>query len=376
MEIKKRIRPPKKWMMWMGGVVATMLVVLGLSVAFMGPEDEQSGVAKVGSVKPPSKKSTVGGTPKTEAYNKKVKQQDALLAKEATKQGKSVVPTVLGDKVRPNVKKVEADKPKPVPATKQPPKKKSYSYTKRSKPKESEAVKKYKAALAKDIKWAMKSTTQYEAHKTVVFYEPEKSASANTSDNQNSGNPGDPAKEPPALPFKSGDILYSANVIALNSDVPSPVVVEIASGAYKDTKFFGNFKRHEKHMLLRFDRLITPTGDEYSVDAIAMDMDTGSAAVRSSVDSHYLERWGGLIAASFLEGFGEAVANSGQSFRETDTSETISYPEYDFSDQAWIAAGNVGNRLADIMAKNFDRPPTVYADRDDMFGIMILSTKR
>lgn len=376
MEIKKRIRAPKKWMMWMGGVVATTLVVLGLSIAFVGPDDEKSGVAKVGSVKPPSKKTIVGGSPKTEAYNKKVKKQDELLAKEAAKQGKSVVPTVLGDKVRPNVKKVEADKPKPIPVTKQPPKKKSYYYATRSKPKQSEAVKKYKAALAKDIKWAMNSTLEYEPHKTVVFITSAENSDGNKSKTEEKGEKTKASNELPELPFKSGDILYSANVIALNSDVPSPVVVEIASGAYKDTKFFGNFKRHEKHMLLRFDRLITPAGDEYAIDAIAMDMDTGSAAVRSSVDSHYLERWGGLIAASFLEGFGEAVANSGTSFRETDTSNTISYPEYDISDQAWIAAGKVGNRLADIMAKNFDRPPTVYADLDEMFGIMILSTKK
>jgi hypothetical protein len=222
----------------------------------------------------------------------------------------------------------------------------------------------------------MNSTTVYEPHKTITFIAPEKNNDGNTPQTQNTTKLADTAKELPPLPFESGDILYSANVIALNSDVPSPVVSEIASGAFKDTQFFGNFKRHEKYMLLRFDRLKTPNGDEYAIDAIALDMDSGSAAVRSSVDSHYLERWGGLIAASFLEGFGEATARSGQSFRETDTSDTFTYPEYDVNDQAWIAAGKVGSRLANIMEKNFDRPPTVYADRDEMFGIMILSTKR
>jgi type IV secretory pathway VirB10-like protein len=378
MEIKKRLRPAKKWMMWMGGVAAATLIVLGVSIAFMGPDEEKSGVAKVNVVKPPAKKATVGGTPKTEAYNEKVKQKDALLAEQATKQGKSVVPTVLGDKVRPNVKKVEPEKPKPVPETKRPPKKKKYepANSRRSRPKASDDLKKYKAALRKDIAWVLKSTKVYEPHATITFIQPDKNIDGNTSQTENTTKAAVTANELPPLPFESGDILYSANVIALNSDVPSPVVAEIASGAYKNTTFFGNFKRHEKYMLLRFDRLKTPNGDEYSIDAIALDMDTGSAAVRSSVDSHYLERWGGLIAASFLEGFGEATARSGQSFRETDTSQTFTYPEYKFDDQAWIAAGKVGSRLANIMEKNFDRPPTVYADRDEMFGIMILSTKR
>jgi hypothetical protein len=145
--------------------------------------------------------------------------------------------------------------------------------------------------LAKDIGWALKTSPEHDTHSTFYYTEAKKGDDGENPAEPNRDPAGAEPNELPTLPFESGDILYSANVIALNSDVPSPVVAQIAAGAYKGTTFFGTFKRHEKYLLSRFDRLKTPGGDEYPVNAIALDMDTGSAAVRSSVDSHYLERW-------------------------------------------------------------------------------------
>ena len=46
---------------------------------------------------------------------------------------------------------------------------------------------------------------------------------------------------------------------------------------------------------MRFRWLTLPAGATY--------------ALATEVDHHYGSRWGALIAASFLEGYGEAVAN-------------------------------------------------------------------
>jgi intracellular multiplication protein IcmE len=377
MEIKRRIRPSRKWLMWMGAVAVSTLIVLGVSIAFRGPDKEdKGGGAKVGAFKPRAPKAVVGGKPATEAYNQIVREQDNLLAAKAQKEGISIMPTVLGDQVRPNVKKVEPEPPKELPDLKRPPvERKPPVKTGRSRRKESEDFKRYKASMLKDVKFVLDQKRIFQPHTTISFAESAKSADTVESSNQQTNTP-DSAPELPPLPFKSGDILYSSNVIKINSDVPSPVVATVASGAYKDTQFFGNFSRHEKYLLLRFDRLKTPDGDEYPVNAIAIDPETSSAAVRSRVDSHYMERWGGLVAASLLEGFGESTAKSGQSFKSTETTETFTYPEYSVDEQAWIAAGKVGSRLANIMERNFERPPTVYEDSQAMIGIMILSTKR
>jgi type IV secretory pathway VirB10-like protein len=94
--------------------------------------------------------------------------------------------------------------------------------------------------------------------------------------------------------------------------------------------------------------------------------------LRSDVDSHYLERWGGLVAASFLEGFAEAVSNSGLSTQDTDVGVVVDQPRYSTSDQLWIAAGKVGENLAQPMLQNFYRPPTVYLEPGTEIGILIV----
>ena len=44
----------------------------------------------------------------------------------------------------------------------------------------------------------------------------------------------------------------------------------------------------------------------YRIDAFAIDLATARTALASDVDHHALERWGSLLAASFLEGYGNA----------------------------------------------------------------------
>jgi hypothetical protein len=91
------------------------------------------------------------------------------------------------------------------------------------------------------------------------------------------------------------------------------------------------------------------------------------------VDHHRLSRWGGLIAASFLEGFGSAVANSGVSAdnRWGDAIVTKT-PDYSVEDQTWIAAGKVGEVMGSKASKNFDREPTVTLNEGIPIGVLII----
>jgi type IV secretory pathway VirB10-like protein len=374
-EIKQRIRPTRKWLAWTGLVTVVALIITGTSLYLLGPDHApEQGSASI-RVRAQADEGTVGGTPVTEKYNETLKEHNEKGFEEALANKESYVPTVVGENLkRPNVKKIEPPKAPEPPPLKTNRKNRQEPSIKEEKNK-SDNTEQLKKNMEADLTLILnEGIEKYQPHKTILFYD-----SLSTDDNPNHINKSetDSEKPPsPPLPFKMGDILYSANIISINSDVPSPVVAQVVSGAFKKTKFSGRFTRHEKYLLLRFDEMSTPSGDTYKVDAIALDPFTGSAAVRSRVDSHYLERWGGLIAGSFLEGFGESVEKSGTSFRDTDTSETIAYPEYDVSEQAWIAAGVVGKRLANIAEKGFDRPPTVYEQIGEMFAIMILSIDR
>jgi type IV secretory pathway VirB10-like protein len=115
------------------------------------------------------------------------------------------------------------------------------------------------------------------------------------------------------------------------------------------------------------------------VEAYAVDPSTSEASVASSVDTHFFSRWGGLIAASFLEGLATAKRFSGAQStvygNASETTDQMVWNTYSPADQAWIAAGKVGERSAKIFERNFDRPPTVYLESGTAVGILVLSVK-
>ncbi len=180
------------------------------------------------------------------------------------------------------------------------------------------------------------------------------------------------ASAPKVTPFSVGEVLYAVNEIAVNSDVPGPVVAQVLQGPLKGGKFLGSFKRHDEQLLLEFEQF-SFNNETISIEAYAVDPSTSGVAVRSDVDNHYLSRWGGLIASSFLEGFADAVKYSGMETYVQDGAIVQSYPEYNLNNQMWIAAGNVGEKLAVPMLQNFYRPPTVFLDPGIGLGVLIIS---
>ena len=180
------------------------------------------------------------------------------------------------------------------------------------------------------------------------------------------------ASAPKVTPFSVGEVLYAVNEIAVNSDVPGPIVAQVIQGPLKGGKFLGSFKRHDEQLLLEFEQF-SFNNETIQIEAYAVDPSTAGVAVRSDVDNHYLSRWGGLIGASFLEGFADAVKYSGMETYVQDGAIVQSYPEYSFNNQMWIAAGNVGEKLAVPMLQNFYRPPTVFLDPGIGLGILIIS---
>lgn len=178
-----------------------------------------------------------------------------------------------------------------------------------------------------------------------------------------------------------GDILYAVVETGVNSDVPSAIMATVVSGKYKNTKLLGRFQRFEERLVLTFTRAVLPSGKSVQFEAYAIDPSTTEASVASSVDTHFFTRWGGLVASAFLEGLATAKRFSGAqstvyggSFVEQ-SSDQMLWNTYDTEEQAWIAAGKVGEKSSKIFEKQFDRPPTVYLDSGTPIGVLILNVK-
>ena len=183
--------------------------------------------------------------------------------------------------------------------------------------------------------------------------------------------------------LKPGDLLYAVIDTGVNSDVPSAVMGTVASGKLKNARLLGKFQRFEERLVLSFSRIILPDGSDAQIEGYAVDPATSEASIASSVDTHFFSRWGGLIATSFLEGLSNAKKYSGAQSTiyggyggmNGQATDQMVWNTYSPADQAWIAAGKVGERAGKIFEKNFERPPTVYLESGTAIGVLILNVK-
>ena len=184
---------------------------------------------------------------------------------------------------------------------------------------------------------------------------------------------------PSGMSIKPGNLLYAVIDTGVNSDVPSAVMATIVSGKYAKTRLLGKFQRFDERLVLAFSQAILPTGEIFQIEAYAVDPSTSEASVASSVDTHFFSRWGGLVASAFLEGLSNAKKYSGAQSTVyggiNGTTDQMVWNRYSPEDQAWIAAGKVGERAGKIFERNFERPPTVYLESGAPVGVLVLSVK-
>ncbi len=179
-------------------------------------------------------------------------------------------------------------------------------------------------------------------------------------------------KKPPSLrPELTGRMFYCVTRLSLDSDSPGPCIAEVVEGRFQGSRFIGTFARFESRLVLRFTSFHIKDGETVSVEAYGVDPATDRTSLATSVDHHYLERFGGIIAASFLEGFGEAVQSSGKSSYSSLYGASTIVPHYNLQEQLTIAAGRAGNRAASLMSQNFSRAPTVHLRSGTDLGVLI-----
>lgn len=176
--------------------------------------------------------------------------------------------------------------------------------------------------------------------------------------------------------IKAGTIMFAVLDTAVNSDEPSPVLATIVSGPYKGARLLGQFpQRIDKRVILNFTTLSIPCPDfpqSIKVNAVAIDPNTARTALASHVDSHYLLRYGSLFASAFVQGYAEAVQQSGSTTTVSLAGITETHPELDAGDKIAVGLGAVGNQLATSLGNLFTRPPTVTVNSGEGVGILFM----
>lgn len=357
-------------------VLAAMAVFLVLSLARCSSSDE--GRVHVGELAPSAARTDKVSASTSPAYQEQLARYSAARAEAALASGDSFVSPAADVRARPVPVPVPAPAPQarparvverpqarvppaPAPEKPQPPSRPGQAGQGRTAGQGAQPD----PAAAKMTAWLAALTPREPAPQlTMILNAPAPVQPAR------SVQPAAPASGLPGLTV--GDILHAVNRVTLDSDAPGPAMVEVVRGPYRGARVTGSFQRLGEHLVLRFSELAARDGTLYPIEGYAIDPATDRTAVRTSVDRHTLERWGGLVAASFLEGFGDAVSRSGTSSYATVYGSGWSVPRYSLGDEMWIAAGKVGERAANVLDRGFNRAPTVVLESGTAMGVLLL----
>lgn len=183
--------------------------------------------------------------------------------------------------------------------------------------------------------------------------------------------------------IKAGTVLIGVIDTALDSDQSgTPVLAHIVVGKYKGAKLLGSFARQDDKLVIQFNTLAMKTmSRSISIRAYAVDQSTAQSGLATSVNHHYLLRYGSLFAASFLQGFGTYFSNTQnrcigieiggkpicfndnrQSYNATDAMRSA----------AFSGLGQIGTALSSSVAKQFNRPPTVKLSQGSAIGVLFM----
>lgn len=190
-------------------------------------------------------------------------------------------------------------------------------------------------------------------------------------DGEVTGVNGEPLAEVIIVP--AGEIEYGQIITEANSDVPGPVLAEIASGPLSGSRMLGEFTVENDLISLTFSQVIID-GISYPINAIALDPATTLPGMATDVDHRYFQRIILPAAAAFIDGAASAIAESGRT-DITITGDTVTSSEAETDDEQEIASGleEAAEELTTIIDElNEDTEPLVIIASGTPMGILFL----
>lgn len=179
--------------------------------------------------------------------------------------------------------------------------------------------------------------------------------------------------------IKSGSILFAVLDTALNSDQPgTPVLATIVAGKYRGAKLLGAFQAEKDRLVIKFNTMTLKKVDHsIAINAFAINSITAQNALASSVNHHYLMRYGSLFASAFLQGLGDSYGNYQNPCENSlfcyVSPNSLAPTRAGFKQAMVNGLGTAGGSVADRLAENFDTPPTIKVNQGSGMGILFMS---
>ncbi|MBS0289055.1 MAG: hypothetical protein JSS07_03325 [Proteobacteria bacterium] len=178
--------------------------------------------------------------------------------------------------------------------------------------------------------------------------------------------------------IKAGTVLFGVLDTAVNTDEPGPVLATVVSGKYNGGRLIGTFthQAQQTSLTINFNQMTLPKkAKSFGVSAVAIDPDTARTALATDYDRHLLQRYGMLFAASFIQGYGQAIAQQGSTTTTSPLTGTTTstYPELDNRQIFFVALGELGKQTSQAIKPYFNTPYTVTVDQGTSVGLLFLS---
>lgn len=180
------------------------------------------------------------------------------------------------------------------------------------------------------------------------------------------------AEEKTILP--AGSVVYGQLMNQLNSDMPGPVLVSLASGPFAGGRAIGTLEVREDHMILSFSRVVKD-GVTYRVQAVALDEATTLTGQRSSIDRHYFTRIVLPAAAEFIRGYARSASQLATSTTTTDGGGVVQETSTPDTRQELLSgAEEAADVVSEIFREQSRRPVTVHLNKGTTMGLLFLDT--
>lgn len=177
--------------------------------------------------------------------------------------------------------------------------------------------------------------------------------------------------------INAGQFAFGRVINSTDSDTPGPVVVEIMKkGPLYKARMIGAFQKNNttNALIVQFDRIVFADGREAPASAYAVDATKGSIAVKSEVDRRLFSRYAPLIAASFIEGLGQTLSESGDQVIYGSNYATVSRNKPRFEQGLYAGAGKVGQRMAQDIEQSAPKGPLVKLNAGKTVGVLFLQS--
>lgn len=181
----------------------------------------------------------------------------------------------------------------------------------------------------------------------------------------------------------AGTILYSHLIGRVNSDSPGPVLAEVLQGAFSGARLLGSFQTTSSGLILSFNTMTVPYKDEdgadktevISIKSVAVDTSHLGTSMETEVNNHLLLNLGMAFGTSFLQGVGQAVAQSGSYAAMGPYGTTVANPVLTLPGEAMMGFG-AGAAQAGTIFQNLygNKPPTITVEADTPFGLLFLGS--